>query len=217
VWLIAGILLSTLIVLIARGLQDQARVLRGWQMVLAPWGAEAYQELQRRLEEESQLADLAYSRAFHARAAGSSDSAVRLLEVGGRLVARTSPDIVVLLQEMAALSRMAAAISPVEPLRASDFRLRELSSLALVAGVLHRFLASTAERFWLGTFVLRRGFGLIPRFLLSSTRRIRSKQEAVDGEWDRIAAARADLKILSRESLHTFHTLLLSLAAQERR
>ena len=216
-WLIAGILLSTLIVLVGRGLQDQARVLRRWQMVLAPWGAEAYQELQRRLEEESKLADLAYSRAFTARAAGSSDNALRLLEVGVRLVATTSPDMVVLLQEMAALSRMAAAISPVKPLRASDFRLRELSSLALVAGIVHRFLASTAERFRLRTYVLRRGFGLVSRFLLSSTRRIRSKQEAVDGEWDRIALAREDLKTLSTESLYTFHTLLLSLAAEERR
>jgi hypothetical protein len=104
--LIAGAL-STLVVLVLRGLQDQARVLRRWQMDLAPWGAEVYLDLQRRLEGESKLANLAYCRAFNARARGSTDKAVRLLEVGVRLVARTSPDMVALLQGMAETSQLA--------------------------------------------------------------------------------------------------------------
>jgi hypothetical protein len=104
----------------------------------------------------------------------------------------------------------------VEPLRPRDFRLPELSRLARVSGILHRLAASTAERFRLRTYVLRRGFRLVPRLLLSSTQRIQSQEVAANGDWDRIAAAREDLNTLSAESLQTFHTLLLSLAARER-
>src|SRR6266851_784833 len=161
--LIAGAFLSTLIVLVVRGLRDQARVLRAWQMVLPPWGIEVYHDLEQQLEGDSKLADLVYTKAFNARAAGSTDHAVLVLDVGIGLVGRKSSDMVTLLRGIAETSRMAEAVSPVEALRAGDFRLRELSSLAFVAGILHRFTASTAERFRLRTYVLRQGFRLVPR------------------------------------------------------
>jgi len=215
-WLIVAVLLSTLIVLVARGLQDQARVVKDWQLVLKPWGAEVYDQLEKRLAGESQLADFAYGRAFKARAAGSREEAVRMLEVGLRLVERTSPDMIALLQGMAAMSRMEDAVAPTPPLRHEVFRLRALSGLALFGGFLHRFLVSTAERFRLRAYVLGRGFGLLTRFIFASTQRIRSKKENLDPEWDRIASARQDLKTLSSESLRTFHTLVVSLAARQR-
>src|SRR5258708_3367248 len=119
--LIAGVFFSTLVVLVVRGQRDQARVRRGWQMVLAPWGTEVYHELRDRLEGESRLLDLAYSQAFNARAAGSTDNAVRLLEVGSHLVARTSPDIVALLPRMAETFPLAKGGLSVEAPPASRF------------------------------------------------------------------------------------------------
>lgn len=62
------------------------------------------------------MAESAYKRAFSARAAGSSEEAIRLLDVALRVVERTSPDRVALLREMVVVSRMAAAVSPVAPL-----------------------------------------------------------------------------------------------------
>jgi hypothetical protein len=215
-WVIAIGILGGGVVLIVTGLRDEAAVLRDWEMVLSPWGAEAYRELERRIEGESGMADYAYRKAFRARVAGSREEAIRLLEVGLRVVERASPDMITLLRGMAVVSRMAAAITPVEPLRVQDFHLPRLSGLVLLAGLLHRLLASTAERFRLRTYVLQRGFGVATHFLLESTRRIRARRPAAEAEWIRIEAARADLRTLSAESLRTFHVLLRSLTAQPR-
>lgn len=215
-WLIVVGVLGGVVLLVLRGLHDQAQILRDWEMVLSPWGTDVYQELERRVEGESKMAEYAYRRAFAARAAGSSKEAVRLLEVGFRVVERTSPDMITLLRGIAVVSRMAAAISPLPPLRPGDFRLRHVSGLALLGAFGHRLLVSTAERMRLRAYVLRRGFGVVTRFLLRTTERIRASSIAGESEWDRIDAARADLKTLSAESLHTFHALLRSLAAEHR-
>ena len=215
-WVIAVGIVGGGLVLVIAGLHDQAAILRDWEMVLSPWGTDAYRELEKRIEGDSGMADFAYRKAFRARASGSGEEAIRLLEVGLRVVERTSPDMMTLLRGMAVVSRMAAAITPVEPLRVRDFRLPRLSGLVLLAGLLHRLLVSTAERFRLRAYVLRRGFGVATHFLLKSTRRIRERRAAAEAEWSRIDAARADLRTLSAESLRTFHVLLRSLAAEPR-
>ena len=111
---------------------------------------------------------------------------------------------------------MAAAISPVKPLRPRHFRLARLSSLAVLAYLVHPLLFSTAERFRLRAYVLHRGFSVVKAFLLRSTERIRDRKRSAEPEWDRIAAARADLQTLSTESLRTFRVLLLSLSTEPR-
>lgn len=215
-WVIAAGILGGLLVLALSGLRNQAQILTDWEMVLSPWGADAYREVEERVEGESKMAEYAYRRAFTAREAGSTEEAIRLLEVGLRVVERTSPDMLTLLRGMAVVSRMVAAVSPIPPLRPLDFRLPQLSGLALLGAVAHRLLVSTAERFRLRAYVLRGGFGVARRFLLSSTERIRARRPDADPAWDRISAARADLRTLSTESLQTFHALLRSLAAEPR-
>src|SRR5229473_6141622 len=154
-----------MVVLVVRALTDQTEILEDWDRVLSPWGLDLYCELAERVEGESKMAEYAYRRAFSARAAGSPEEAVRLLEVGLRVVERTSPDMVALLHQMAVVSRMAAAISPVAPLQPRDFRLPRLSTLAVLAAFAHQVLFSAAERFRLRAFVLWRGFGVVRRFL----------------------------------------------------
>lgn len=215
-WVMVVGVLGGAVALIVVGRYNQAEVLRDWEMVLEPWGQDAYRELEARIEGESGMAEYAYRRAFLARAKGTSADAVRLLEVGLRVVERTSPDMITLLRGMAVVSRMAAAITAVEPLRARDFRLPSLSGLAAVAGFVHRLLVSTAERFRLRAFVLRRGFGVATRFLFESTKRIAAQQNEAQSDWQRIENARADLRTLSTESLRTFNVLLRSLASEPR-
>src|SRR5262244_5945 len=111
-WVIAAGILGVIVVLIVRALSDQKEILRDWDRVLSPWGAEAYRELEQRIDGEAKMAEYAFRRAFSARAAGSPDEAIRLLDVALQVVERTSPDRVELLQEMVMVSRMAAAISP---------------------------------------------------------------------------------------------------------
>jgi hypothetical protein len=160
------------------------------------------------------MADYAYERAFAARNAGSLEEAVRLLDVGLDVVERTSPEMVTLLKEMAVASRMAAAISPVEPLRPQSFCLPRLSTMAVFAALAHQLLFSAAERFRLRAYALERGFGLVTRFLLQTTKRIRARRTSADPDWERIAAARADLRTLSTASLRTFQALLMSLSTE---
>lgn len=215
-WMIVVGIVGGVVLLVLHGLHDEAQILRDWEMVLSPWGADAYRELEERVDGESRMAEYAYRRAFVARAAGSTEEAVRLLEVGLRVVERTSPDMMTLLRGMSVVSRMAAAISPLPALRPGDFRLWHISGLAMLGAFGHRLLVSTGERLRLRAYVLRRGFGVVTRFLLRTTERIRTRSRDRENEWERIAAARADLRTLSAESLHTFHALLRSLAAEQR-
>jgi hypothetical protein len=173
-----------------------------------------YRELQERVEGEVRMADYAYERALMARSAGSLEEAVRLLEVGLHVVERTSPEMITLLKEMAVASRMAAAISPVESLHPQSFRLPRLSTMAVFAALAHQLLFSAAERFRLRAYVLERGFGLATRFLLQTTERIREHRIGADPDWERIAAARDDLRTLSTASLRTFLALLMSLSTE---
>jgi hypothetical protein len=215
-WVIILGVIGGAAVLVLAGLRSQATVLRDWQTVLKPWGEGVYEELERHVEGELRMADYAYSKAVDARAAGFSREAIRLLGIGSSSVQRMSPDMVTLLRGMSVVSRMAAAITVVEPLRARHFRLPRLTSLVALAGFAHHLLVSTAERYRLRAFVLRRGFGMTTRFLLERTERICSRCQATETDWDRIEAARADLRTLSRESLQTFQVLLRSLAAEPR-
>jgi hypothetical protein len=215
-WVIGIGVFGGAIVLLIAGLQDQAAIIRHWEMILSPWGEQAYRELETRIEGESGMADYAYHKAFRAKAAGSSEEAIRLLETGLKVVERTCPDMMTLLRGMAVVSRMAAAITPVEPLRVEDFRLTRLSRLVFLAGLCHRLLVSAAERFRLRAYVLRHGFSIVTHFLFQSTQRIRARRRPAEAEWIRIEAARDDLRVLSSESLRTFHALLRSLAAQPR-
>jgi hypothetical protein len=213
-WVIVIAALGVLVVLLVRALNDDAEILRDWDKVLSPWGRDAYRELQERVEGEARMADYAYERAFTARNAGSIEEAVRLLEVGLDVIERTSPEMITLLKEMAVASRMAAAISPVEPLRPQSFRLPRLSTMAVFAALAHQLLFSASERFRLRAYVLERGFGLTTRFLLKTTKRIREHRTGADPDWERIAAARADLRTLSLESLQTFQAPLMSLSVE---
>jgi hypothetical protein len=213
-WVIVVAGLGVVAVVLVRALNDDAEILRDWETVLSPWGRDMYRELQDRVEGEARMADYAYERALMARNAGSLEEAVRLLEVGLQVVERTSPDMVMLLRDMAVASRMAAAIAPIEPLRPQQFRLPRLSTMAVFAALAHQMVFTASERFRLRAYVLQRGFGLVTRFLLKTTERIRQQQANADPEWESIAAARADLRALSMASLRTFQALLLSLPAE---
>lgn len=215
-WIIAAGVVGGIVVLLICGLSNQAQILRDWEMVLSPWAEDVYRELGERVEGESKMVEYAYGRAFKAHAAGSTEEAIRLLDVGLRVVERTSPDMITLLRGMAVVSRMATAVSQVSPLHPWAFQLPQLSGMALLSALGHNLLVSTAERFRLRAYVLRRGFRVVTRFLLSTTERIRATREHADPAWERIAAARADLRTLSTESLQSFHALLRSLAAEHR-
>jgi hypothetical protein len=215
-WVIAVGVVGALLVLLIRAFNNQAEILRDWENALAPWGLESYRELELRLDGEARMTEFAFRRAFEARTAGSAEEAIRMLEAAVEIVERTSPDMIKLLRQMSNAARMAAAISRVDPLPARGFRLRSLSTLALMAAVVHPMLFTRTGRFRFRSYVLQRGIGVATRFLLEDARRLRMQDAACEDEWNRIAAVRVDLQTLMGQSLQTFRILVTSLAADTR-
>lgn len=163
------------------------------------------------------MADYAYARAEQQRALGSVDEAIELIELGYGAIERAAPDLLRLIAGMAVFSRMVSAMVPVAPLRPRDFGLPQLSSLAALNQVLHRFLVSTGERFRLRLYVIGQGVGMVVRFLAGTTRRIRETRSADDRDWKDIAVLRGDFRTLTEESLQSFRACLAAVAAQSRR
>lgn len=207
-WLIALGALTVLPVLYLVGLRNEQEVRREWVLLLTPKGEAAYEKMRGSLEDELQVLDVVYGRASAIRQAGSVDQAVRILDAGYGLIAEFSPNVTRLLAGMAVFSRMVSAMAPLPPLRPSEFRLRQLATIAGAQAVIHRLLVSTAERFRWRTFVLSRSLGLALRYLFRSTK---------DREWDGIEAAQRDVRTLTEESLETFRVLLVSLTAERRK
>ena len=114
------------------------------------------------------------------------------------------------------VSRTAAAVAPLPPLRWGDFKLWRVGGMAFGETLLGQLLVTSAERFQLRTYMLRRGFVTTVRFLAERTAHARSRPQPDRRSWDHIAAARGDLRTLSNESVVSFAALLLSLSARRR-
>jgi hypothetical protein len=217
-WMIAVSAFGGLLVLFLFGMRNERAVRRDWELILTPKGEKLYQGIETRVQAEMALADMTFDEAFAVRQLGSVDEAMRLLDVGSRVIEKFSPNMLRLLACMATFSRMVSAMAPVTPLRPRDFRLAQLASLAYLNRLVHQFLVSTAERFRLRLYILGRGFGIATRYLLDSTQRAihEGPGPQADREWDQIEAIREDFQTLTNESLSSLHVLLTSLAAERR-
>jgi len=215
-WMIGVSVVSTAFVLFLLGRRNERAVKRDWSLLLSPAGEKLYKRLESRVHTDLALADLTYDKAFHVRELGSVDEAIRLLDVGYRMIEHFSPSMLKLLAAMATFSRMVSAIAPVRPLAPADFRLAEIVSLAYLHRVLHQFLVSTAERYRLRVYVLGRCFGIATRYLFQSTRRIAERQSDAEREWEQIQATREDFQSLTDESLESLRVLMSSLDTEKR-
>jgi hypothetical protein len=190
---------------------------RDWETLLNTNDQVLLTRISGQIDGSLDMADYAYARAEQQRAVGSVDEAIGLLELGYGMIERAAPDLLRLLAGMAVFSRMVSAMVPVAPLRPRDFKLAQLSSLAALNQVLHRFLVTAAERFRLRLYVIGQGVGMVLRFLAGTTRRIRETRSADERDWNDVAALRGDFRTLTDESLESFRACLASLAAQARR
>jgi hypothetical protein len=162
------------------------------------------------------MADLSFEHALAYRELGTTEEALRLLDVGYRVIEKFAPDMLRLLAAMATFSRMVSAIAPVRPLRPRNFRLVQVASLAYLHGMLHQFLVSAAERYRLKVYILGRSFGLVTRFLLRSIQNLGSATADADREWEQIEAIRCDFQTLTDESLDSLRILLTAIAREDR-
>jgi hypothetical protein len=215
-WAIVFSLVAGLVLLYAIGRRNERAVWRDWELVLTPKGQTVYRTIEERVETELAIMKTAYDNAHHDEKLGSLDEARHLLQIGHQVIERFSPSMMRLLAITLAFSRMVSAMAPIEPLRPSDFKLRQLASLAYLNRVLHQFLVSTGERFRLRVYILGQGFGLAARYLVKSTERIVASPTPDEQEWAQIDRIQDDLHTLSVESLRSFRALLTSLTAERK-
>ena len=211
-WFFAPVVvtLAALVVLLfVDGRRRERAVERDWELVLTPRGQRRLQRFAAGVHDELALADLTYERAAEAREQGDLTAAYRLVDSGCELIAAFAPRMVHALAAWMALSRMAAAVAPVQPLRPRDFRLAQLVQLAYLNRLLHHLLVSTAERFRLRVYVLQRGFRTVGALAL------RWRSASVTA-WSDLEAAHHDVGTLSEESLESLRILLVSLDAERR-
>jgi hypothetical protein len=215
-WLSVGVgALSCFVVLFLIGRRNERAVRRDWELLLTPKGEQVYTTIEGRVRSDIAMADLTFEHALVYRELGTIEEAIRLLDVGYKVIERFSPSMLRLLAAMATFSRMISAIAPVRPLRPRDFKLVQLASLAALNGMIHQFLVSAAERFRLKLYILGRSFGLASRYLLRSIRSLASGQGNAEREWDQIEAIRTDFQTLTEESLDSLRILLTSLGRED--
>ena len=183
-----------LVLLFVDGRRRERAVEREWELVLTRRGQRRLEKFAAGVHDELALADLTYERAAEARDQGDLTAAYRLVDSGCELIAAFAPRMVHALAAWMVLSRMAAAVAPVQPLRPRDFRLAQLVQLAYLSRFLHHLLVSTAERFRLRLYVLQRGFRTVGALAL------RWRGASVT-PWSELAAAHHDVGTLSEESL----------------
>jgi hypothetical protein len=214
--MLGGAVVSCLVVLFLLGRRNERLIRRDWEMLLTPRGEKVYGAIEGRVRTEFGIAELSFDHALVYRELGTTEEAIRLLDVGYRVIEKFAPDMLRLLAAMATFSRMISAIAPVKPLRPKDFRLVQVASLAYLHGMLHQFLVSAAERYRLKLYILGRSFGLATRFLLRSIQNLGSGTAEADREWDQIEAIRADFQTLTDESLDSLRILLTAMAREDR-
>lgn len=212
-YLIAGVSVALLAALLWLERRRRTRQAWGdWDVALSPRGQRSIEDMRHRMNDELALVDIALVSAAEAQTLGSTEEAMRLLEVGGRLVETHAPNMRRALAGMAVLSRMVAAMAPVTPLRPRDFELRQLVRLAQINRLFHHILVTAGERFRFRVYVLRAGFSVAARFWMHQTGRIRRQEDEVDAAWLGLEAVRRDVHTLTDESLETFRMLVLSLS-----
>jgi hypothetical protein len=212
----AGAVASCLLVLFLIGRRNERLIRRDWEMLLTPRGEKVYGAIEGKVRAEIGMADLSFEHALVYRQLGTTEEAIRLLDVGYRVIEKFAPDMLRLLAMMATFSRMVSAIAPVRPLRPKDFHLVQVSSLAYLHGMLHQFLVSASERYRLKMYILGRSFGLATRFLLKSIQNLGLGATEAAREWDQIEAIRSDFQTLTDESLDSLRVLLTAMAREDR-
>jgi hypothetical protein len=212
--LAVALLLLTPVFLYLTGRRQEDQVEKEWELLLTQRGSNEIATATERVNSQLAVIDWTYDRAQAAQEQGQTQKALDLFRIGCELIEDHCPTMLHCLGALAALSRMAAAMAPSRPLRASSFRLRELAHLALLNQFLHHLLVSTRERFRLRVAMLIWGFRTLMR--IATTSRARVERSADVADLKEALAARHDVRSLTEETLETFRLLILSLEAEEK-
>lgn len=202
-------LLGLILVLVVRGFHHHAALKRDWEFVSDQSGIDAFDNYVVKANSEEAAIACAHR---NAKLTMDHAESIRILNIGLQIVQSTTGDWITLLRAVAALSRMADAVTPLSPLVPWAFNGASLSGLALLNMICHYMLVTTGERLRLRAYVLRGCWKIAMGRLEKSTVRL----ERGRGDWLGLDMARADLSTTRRETLRAFRAALVSCGAQSR-
>ena len=197
------------------GRYNRTLTLQRWQFVLNAPEREVIESLRQRMQLDSALARQALDAAERAREASRVPDALTVLRVALSVLEDAGADRLTRLRAMGVYSRMVQAIQPLPPPATEPFRGPGLRMAASLAGLVHRFLVGTQERF--GLWLLFLGLGV--RIVLRGSRRSAveaGRQPHLGRPWDLFARGLGDFEVLDASHLSAFEALAASLAAVDR-
>jgi hypothetical protein len=197
------------------GRYNRAVILQRWEFVLGAPEREAIDSLRQRMAIDSALTRQAIETADRAREARRPPDALTVLRVALSVLEEAGADRLTRLRAMGVYSRMVRAISPLPPPSAASFQGRSLRATASAAGLVHRVLVGTQERFRLWLLVL----GLGVRIVVHGGRRsadAAGREPLRPRHWEDFAREVGDFEALDACHLTAFEALVASLAAVDR-
>ena len=197
------------------GRYNRTLTLQRWQFVLNASERQAIESLRQRMELDSALAREALEAAGRAREASRPPDALTVLRVALSVLEEAGADRLTRLRAMSVYSRMVRAISPLPAPSAAPFRGASLRATASAAGLVHRVLVGTQERFRLWLLVL----GLGVRIVLRGGRRsadAAGRRPLRPRHWEAFSREVDDFEALDACHLTAFEALVASLAAVDR-
>jgi len=197
------------------GRYNRAVILQRWEFVLSAPEKQAIDALRQRMAVDSTLTRKALEAAARAREASRPPDALTVLRVALSVLEEAGADRLTRLRAMSVYSRMVRAISPLPPPSAAPFKDPSLRATASAAGLVHRVLVGTSERFRLWLLVLGLGVRIVLRGgRLAADAAGREPQQ--QRHWQEFSREVDDFEALDACHLNAFAALVASLAAVDR-
>jgi hypothetical protein len=194
------------------GRYNRALTLRRWEFVLNAPERQAIESLRQRMALDSALARQALEATGRAREAGRAPDALTVLRVALSILEEAGADRRTRLRAMGVYARMVRAIEPLPAPAAAAFKGPELRAAAAVAGLAHRLLVGTQERFKLWLLFLGLGVGIVLRDSRRSAEAA-SRAPRQPEHFDAFARGVDDFEALDASHLTAFAALVASLSA----
>jgi hypothetical protein len=197
------------------GRYNRALALQRWQFVLNVPEQRALDALRQRIELDAALARQAFDAAERARDAQRAPDAITVLQVALSVLEEAGADRLTRLRAMTVYSRMVQAIRPLPPPSPTSYQGTRLKLTAAAAGLVHRLLVGTQERFRLWLVMMRLGIGIV----LTGGRRATdelAREPQKTRPWTDFKENLHDFEALDASHLAAFEALAASLAAIDR-
>jgi hypothetical protein len=197
------------------GRYNRALALQRWQFVLNVPEQRALDSLRQRIELDAALARQAFDAAERARDAQRAPDALTVLQVALSVLEEAGADRLTRLRAMTVYSRMVQAIRPLPAPSPAPYKGMRLKAAAVIAGLVHRMLVGTQERFRLWLVMMRLGIGIV----LSGGRRAAdelAREPRKARPWTEFKEGLHDFQALDASHLAAFEALAASLAAIDR-